>query len=228
MSAPGSPLMLKPPIPSPAKPAVTPPGGAAGPGAAPGATPGATPGAYPTTGDPAAPGGPGGPGIAGGVPAVTPMGTVGGSAPGPSPFVTAGVTTFAFQGPQQAAAGSSFDVALNVLPDQAITSIPFTIAYDPKLIEVTAVNEGDFMRQGGSASTFTFKVDPITGRVFGTATRGSGDGASQTGTLLTLSVRALTSNANATVQLVAVSAIGAGGRSVTAQSAGPYTLQITP
>jgi len=221
VSAPGLPLTIKPPVPSPPKPAVTPPGGATGPGAA----PGATPGAYPAIGDPAAPGGPG---IAGGVPAVTPMGTVGGSAPGPSPFVTAGVTTFAFQGPQQAAAGSSFDVVLNVLPDQAITSIPFTIAYDPKLIEVTAVNEGDFMRQGGSASTFTFKVDPITGRVFGTATRGSGDGASQTGTLLTLSVRALTSNTNATVQLVAVSAIGAGGRSVTAQSAGPYTLQITP
>jgi general secretion pathway protein D len=156
------------------------------------------------------------------------MGTVGGAVPGPSPFITAGATTFTFQGPAQAAAGSSFDLTLNVLPDQAITSIPFTIAYDPKLVEVTAVSEGDFMRQGGSASTFTFKIDAVTGRVFGTATRGSGDGASQTGTLLTLNVRALTSNTTAQVQLVAVSAIGAGGRAVTAQSPTPYTLLITP
>ena len=156
------------------------------------------------------------------------MGTVGGSAPGPSPFVTAGVTTFNFQAPVQASAGSSFTLALNVLPDQAISSIPFTIAYDPKLIEVTEVNEGDFMRQGGAASTFTTKIDAATGRVFGTVTRGSGDGASQTGTLLTLNVRALTANAAATVQLIAVSAIGAGGRSVTVQAPAPHTLNITP
>jgi len=156
------------------------------------------------------------------------MGGVGGSAPGPSPFVTAGLTTFTFQAPAQAAAGSSFDLALNVLPDQPLTSIPFTLAYDPKLIEVTAVNEGDFMRQGSASSSFTTKVDAATGRVFGTVTRGSGDGASQTGTLLTLTVRALTPNVNATVRLLAVSAIGAGGRSVTVQPPAPYTLLITP
>ena len=232
-STPTGPLTIQPP-PSPKPPTTgplapqpglpTPPGG-----------PGATQGPYPTPtpgSEASSPGGPGaalGPGsVAGPGTAVTPMATVGGTAPGPSPFVTAGVTTFTFQAPAQASAGSSFDLALNVLPDQAITSIPFTLAFDPKLVEVTAVNEGDFMRQGGAASTFTTKVDAATGRVFGTATRGSGDGASQTGTLLTLTVRALTPNSSATVQLIAVSAIGAGGRSVTVQAPTPYTLLITP
>lgn len=208
--APAAPAVIKPApktAPLAPKPAVP----QTGPGAGP----------YPTPGtEGAAPGGPG--------TAVTPMGTVGGAVPGPSPFVTAGVTTFAFQGPNQAAAGSSFDLALTVVPDQALTSVPFTIAYDPKLVEVTAVEEGDFMRQGGAASTFTTKIDSATGRVFGTATRGSGDGASQTGTLLTMTVRALVANASATVQLIAVSAIGTGGRSVTVQAASPYTLSITP
>ena len=59
-----------------------------------------------------------------------------------------------------------------VTPDQPITSLPFSIGFDPKLIEVTAVNEGDFMRQGGASSSFTTKIDTGTGRVFGTATRG--------------------------------------------------------
>jgi general secretion pathway protein D len=156
------------------------------------------------------------------------MGTVGGSVGGPGAIATAGATAFGFQGPAQAAAGTSFNLTLSVTPDQPITSLPFSIGYDPKLIEVTAVNEGDFMRQGGAASSFTTKIDTATGRVFGTATRGSGDGASQTGALLTLSVRALTANSNATVQLVAASPIGVGGKSVSIQAPPPYQLLITP
>jgi general secretion pathway protein D len=214
-TGPGAPLPAQPPAPTPG-----------GPGTPPGAYPSPTPGAESSPGGPGTSAGPGG--VAGPGTAVAPMGTVGGSAPGPSPFVTAGVTTFTFQAPPQASAGSSFSLALNVLPDQAISSIPFTLAYDPKLIEVTEVLEGDFMRQNGAASTFTTKIDSATGRVFGTATRGSGDGAAQTGTLLTLNVRALTPNSTATVQLIAVSAIGAGGRSVTVQAPAPYTLNITP
>jgi general secretion pathway protein D len=142
--------------------------------------------------------------------------------------VTAGATSFTFQGPAQAAAGTSFDLVLSVLPDQPITSLPFSLGYDPKLIEVAAVTEGDFMRQGGASSNFITKIDTSAGRVFGTATRGSGDGASQTGTLLTLRVRALTANSSTTVQLIAASPIGVGGRAVTIQAPAPYQLQITP
>jgi general secretion pathway protein D len=181
-------------------------------------SPGDTPGSYPT------------PGSGGGAGTIigAPFGTVGGTVTGPSPIVTAGATSFSFQGPAQAAAGTSFDLVLSVLPDQPITSLPFSLGYDPKLIEVTAVTEGDFMRQGGAASNFTTKIDTSAGRVFGTATRGSGDGASQTGTLLTLRVRAVTANTSTTVQLIAASPIGVGGRAVTIQAPAPYQLRITP
>jgi general secretion pathway protein D len=90
------------------------------------------------------------------------------------------------------------------------------------------VTEGDFMRQGGAASSFTANIDPVGGRVVGTATRGSGDGASQTGKLLTLAVRTRVANTRAVVQLTAVSAIGVGGRTVAVQPASPYEVLITP
>ncbi|RPI45033.1 MAG: general secretion pathway protein GspD [Betaproteobacteria bacterium] len=211
----GTPISPKPALPA-FKPAIKP--AAPGPGAAPGASP-----------QPSAAPGPGAGTATGADPTVgVPMGTVGGSVGGPGAIVTAGATSFAFRGPAQAAAGASFDLVLSVTPDEPITSIPFSIGYDPKLIEITAVNEGDFMRQGGAASSFTTKIDTSTGRVFGTATRGSGDGASQTGALLTLSVRTLTANTSATVQLVATSPIGVGGRSVAIQTPAPYQLTITP
>jgi general secretion pathway protein D len=192
----------------PAKPATTGPGGAPQPSTGPGA------------------GIPSGGGVDASV--GVPMGTVGGSVGGPGAIVTAGTTSFAFQGPQQAAAGTSFTLVLSVTPDEPITSLPFSIGYDPKLIEIVAVNEGDFMRQGGAAASFSTKIDPITGRVFGTATRGSGDGASQSGALLTLAVRALSPNASASIQLLAAAPIGVGGRSVPIQLPAPFQLSITP
>jgi hypothetical protein len=89
------------------------------------------------------------------------------------------------------------------------------------------VNEGDFMRQAAQSS-FTAEINSATGRILGTATRGSGDGASQTGSLLTLTVRALSANTNATVQLGTASAIGVGGRTVALQAPAPFQLVITP
>lgn len=209
--APGAgPLSIKPPL-GVVKPPVKPPAAVPGTGpTGPGGTPG--PGASATT--------PGGTGTIIGAPV--------GGVTGPTPFVTAGTTTFAFQGPTQAQAGSTFNLILSVLPDQPITSIPFNIGYDPKLLQVTTVIEGDFMRQLGAATTFTSNIDATAGRVIGTVTRGAGDGASQTGALLTLAVRALTANATATVQMIAVSAIGVGGRSVALQAPAPYQIAITP
>ncbi len=132
----------------------TPPGGPSGPGsplgpyptpgagaAAPGG-PGSSPEPYPTPG--AGAGAQVGPGTTIGAP----FGTVGGSVTGPGPTVPSGATTFAFQGPSQVAAGASFSLALSVLPDQPITSLPFSLGYDPKLVEISAVTEGTRVSRG--------------------------------------------------------------------------------
>lgn len=210
--------------------------------------PGLAPGAKPPAQKPPAGPGPGGPGTSllqpnpsapgatGGVPGLSgadatvgaPFGTVGGSIGGPGAIASAGATGFILQGPPRASVGSSFGITVSLTPDQPITSVPFSIAYDPKLLEVTAVEEGEFIRQGGAPSSFTTKIDAASGRVFGTATRGSGDGASQTGTLLTLTVRALAPSASTSIQLVATSPIGVGGTSVPTSAPTPYQLQITP
>jgi len=158
----------------------------------------------------------------------SPLGALGGALGGPGAIATAGSTTFALQGPPRASVGTSFTVALAVVPDQPIASVPFSISYDPKVLEITAIDEGDFIRQGGAASSFTTKIDASSGRVFGTATRGSGDGASQSGTLLQMTVRTISASANTSIQLVATSPIGLGGRSVAITTPVPYQLQTTP
>jgi general secretion pathway protein D len=124
--------------------------------------------------------------------------------------------------------GGIFTVALAIQPDQPLNSVPFSIGFDPKELEIVAVNEGDFMRQGGSTTSFASRVDAATGRVFGTVTRSTPDGAGSPGTLVTLSVRALAPTQNARLQLVAASPVGVGGRTVTTQTAPPYTIIVAP
>jgi len=156
-----------------------------------------------------------------------PLGGVGGTVAGPSAFVSAGSTSFVLQGPVQAAVGSTFSLTFSVLPDQPITSLPFTLAYDPKVIEVTAVNEGDFMRQGGAPTSFSSRIDAAGGQVVATVTRGSGDGASASGTVVTLTARVLAGNQTTTVSLLSATPVGVGGRSVTTQVPSPLQFRTT-
>jgi general secretion pathway protein D len=161
-------------------------------------------------------------------PGTAPSPAVGGSAVGGPTAIVAPATSFAWQGPGQVSSGGTFTVALAIRPDQPINSVPFSIGFDPRQIEIIAVNEGDFMRQGGGATSFASRIDAAAGRVFGTVTRGTPDGAGSPGTLVTLSARALVPTQNATLQLVAASPVGPGGRSVTTQTGAPFSIIIAP
>ena len=218
-----------PPLPAGPGAAPTPPTPPAVPDAA--QTPPLTPGAVSTSAATAAVGDSGVARPGSGQPtasdsATAPVATPVGVAAAPAGAITAAGTRFAWNGPQQAPVGSTFTIELTVQPDQPITSIPFAIGFDPKLVEITAVTEGDFMRQGGAASTFTSRVDAAAGRVFATDTRNSADGATLSGTLVTLTIRTLSATPRASIQLVANSPIGVDGRSVTAQPTPEYVLQI--
>jgi general secretion pathway protein D len=159
---------------------------------------------------------------------MAPSPAVGGSAVGGPTAIVTPATSFAWQGPGQVAIGGTFTVALAIQPDQPLNSVPFSIGFDPKQMEIVTVNEGDFMRQNAGATSFASRVDVAAGRVFGTVTRSTPDGAGFPGTLVTLSVRALTPAQNATLQLVAATPVGVGGRSVTTQPAAPFSIIISP
>ena len=123
--------------------------------------------------------------------------------------------------------GTSFTVALNLEPDQPIMSVPLSMNFDPKLFEITGVQEGDFMRQGGVASNFSSRVDRATGQVFATVTRSGGIGASAPGTLLTLNVRALSAGSG-NFSVLTLAPIGLAGRTVAAPIPSPQSVTVSP
>lgn len=108
-----------------------------------------------------------------------------------------------WQGPSQVKAGDQFSLALRVQAQQAVMSLPLLVGFDPTLMQVVSVTEGDFLRQGGAQTNFTSRIDPQTGQIFIGAMR-QGGGTDGAGTLMNLTFKALKASPQANVQLLSV------------------------
>lgn len=183
-------------------------------------------------GGPGAPGGPGssappvaagGAAVPGGPAAAAPTGAPGGVA-----GVAASASSASWQGPSQAQVGSTFTLQLTLQAGEPITSVPVAISFDARLLEVTGVAEGDFMRQGGGRTGFSSRIDRGTGQVFATVTRADGGSATGAGSLMSLTFRALAAAPEVRTQLLSIAPVGVGGRSVSVPVPAPQSVNITP
>ena len=82
------------------------------------------------------------------------------------------------------------------------------------------------MKQGGAQTVFTSKIEP-SGQVLASVTRSNG-GATDGGSILTLTLKALAVTDGARVQLITIAPISANGSGVVANLPAPYTVQIRP
>ena len=140
--------------------------------------------------------------------------------------VSGGTAQLLWQGPTALRAGDTATVQLVMQADQPVVSVPMAVAFDPRLLQVASVSEGGFLRQGGAATTFNYRVDP-GGQVLLTATRSGAGGASSPDILATLSFRALAAGSSR-IELITIAPIGAGGASINATPPAPHTLTISP
>jgi len=180
---------------------------------------------------------PGGPVASAGPPTVIPGVSQAGPAPqagaaaaapttAPAP-VPAGASSLSWDAPASASVGGTFTVTLNMQAGEPLNSVPLAIGYDAKLLEVVDVAEGTLMRQGGSTN-FSSRVDRATGQIFATIVRSGGDGATGNGSLVTVTFKALGPAPEVRTQILAVSPVGAGGKSVGVTMPAPQSISITP
>jgi general secretion pathway protein D len=157
-------------------------------------------------------------------PASTPAGAGGGAA---APAALAGgPTSLAWESPPSTTVGSTFTMALNMQAGEPVTSIPLAIGYDAKLLEVVEVAEGTLLRQG-SATNFSSRVDRATGQIFATVVRSAPEGATGSGSLVVVTFRAIGPAPEVRTQVLAVSPIGAGGKSVSVTMPAPQSIAIS-
>jgi general secretion pathway protein D len=139
-----------------------------------------------------------------------------------------GAATLRWQGPSQLKVGDTFALQLLMQSDQPVVSVPLAVGFDPRMLQVTSVLEGDFLRQGGSQSSFASRVDP-NGQVLLTGTRAGETGATALATLAVINFRVLAAVTPETrVQLLTIAPVGLGGRSVAAPLPLPHIVQVNP
>jgi general secretion pathway protein D len=130
-----------------------------------------------------------------------------------------------WQGPAQVKVGDTFTVRLSMSADQPVAGVPFTLSFDNKTLQAVGITEGVFLNQGGAATSFASQVDP-SGRIHVTATRNGNGGATQLGTLATITFRALAASASSTLQVVNANATDVSGRPIVVSATPPYSVRI--
>jgi len=85
-----------------------------------------------------------------------------------------------------------FSVKVQVHKVKDLFGAPFYLLYDPKLLDVKKVSQGDFLKKDGKKTAFLFKTDKQKGKIIVGLTRlGPVGGMEGEGTLVIVSFKAL-------------------------------------
>lgn len=147
----------------------------------------------------------------------------GNAEPAPGP---AGTASFRWQGATQAKPGDTLSLDLLVQTEQPLTSLPYSISYDPAVLEVVAVNKGSFLEEGGAAASFSSRVDRAAGQIYVAQTRTGSGGAAAPGTLANVVFRAVAPTSGTRVQVLTAAPVGLNGRAVTPALPAPHVVTV--
>ncbi len=95
-----------------------------------------------------------------------------------------------WQGPAEVKPGDSFAVSVNVSSGSPIRSFPLEIAYPSNLLDVVAISEGEFLKQGESPTSFVQANNVTTGRVSIGLVRNNSEGTNGEGSLAQIQFKA--------------------------------------
>ncbi len=119
-----------------------------------------------------------------------------------------GAASFTWQAPAQVKVGEQFSAVLRMNSQSALRGLPLLVGFDPQVLQVANVQEGDFLKQNGGQTSFSQRVDPAQGMVYVTTVRlnqnGSDAGVNGAGGVATVTFKALKPGASK-VQLLSVS-----------------------
>jgi type II secretory pathway component GspD/PulD (secretin) len=150
-------------------------------------------------------------------PSATPPGAAAAGAPVPGPNVAQ--VLVASPSSEMRVGGGPYTVVISISDASRVSTVSFSLMFNPSLLRVRGVNQGSFMSQGGQQVGFAQQVDSAAGRVDVTLTR-TGDtvGASGAGSLAVVLFDAVAAG-SVTLNVNGVA---------TAPGGAPITLNVTP
>ena len=149
------------------------------------------------------------------------------SVQGESPSAAENVTA-AWVGPAEVKQGEPFKLLLKVKSDGALRVLPLQAAFDPSVLQVVAISEGDFFKQGDGSSSFSSNVDATAGKFFISASRTAVMGAQGEGVVAEVTLRALNPAAKTDVRLLTVEPVSDGGKAPAALLPPAFSIAVSP
>ncbi|MEC5217697.1 general secretion pathway protein D [Actimicrobium sp. GrIS 1.19] len=148
------------------------------------------------------------------------------AAPDAGADTAANAAQVAFRGPTESRVGGNFAVQLTMQSITAIGSLPVTLGFDPQVLQVVRVVEGDFLKQGGASTEFTNQVD-TKGQVLLNGSRANGSvWPGTSGTVATVTFRSLLPADASAIQVVSIAPLDAAGRGVVVVPPAAQTVRI--
>lgn len=124
------------------------------------------------------------------------------------PSTTAGAVAFNWQVPAQVKVGDQFSAVLRVSSQGALKGLPMLIGFDPAVLQVVNVQEGDFLKQSNGKTSFSNRVDPAQGKIFVATIRDTGSGTDAgingTGTVALVNFKAIKASSDTKIQLLSI------------------------
>lgn len=119
-----------------------------------------------------------------------------------------GPISFNWQGPNQVKVGDQFSAVLRINSQGAVRGLPLLVGFDPSVLQVMNVQEGDFLKQANGQTAFNNRVDPAQGKIFVAAVRqnttGLDAGVNGAGNVMMVNFKAIKAAPAAKVQLLSI------------------------
>ena len=144
--------------------------------------------------------------------------------PAPGAAIPAGPAQLRWDGPPNARAGASFNVALRVTSGEHIRAAPMQVRFDPKVLESVSVRPGRYF--GGETGSFGFRVNP-EGSIFVGASSQTPAAASDA-EFLVLTFKPLRAGVPAEIAVSSLNLQGAAGRTIAYDSFASFRTTIAP
>jgi general secretion pathway protein D len=111
---------------------------------------------------------------------------------------------------------------------QAMNRLDFLVSFNPDVFKAVDVMEGGFLQQGNAPSILTKNIDQASGQIQLDVTSTSPDGASGSGTLVTLVFEALAVNPDSQIVVGRLAPSGPGGEALPATAPDPHVIKVMP
>ena len=153
---------------------------------------------------------------------------VGGESAVPQAPETIQPVQFEWSAPEHARVGETFIVSVTANAPSPLLSAAASLKFDPNVLEVVEVAEGDLLKQGDAQPQFDYTTDALGGRIAVSVSREGFGALKGQGRLFNVTFKVKAASEKSQLQITSMSPVGADNTPVPFSISGPLTLSLVP